>query len=481
MTTATGIRSEMPVPRKARMRGDWVRFFRGIHRVVAKRLAVAWILLSLAVGGVMTYLEMQKIDRLAFGLAMSASETFRTHVNKVDVDHADSLNEALKPLLTQNFAHIQVADTTGKIVAEAAAPDRAELLAGLSGPAAGPGGASSHRTVWRTGELLVQANVPLQDRDGTAIGNFFGAYQVDAATRQHARTDLVRNVSVVLLAMLVTAIALYPVIIGLNRGVLQLSAGLMRSNIELMEVLGSAIAKRDSDTDQHNYRVCLYSIRFAEALGLAEKEIRAVIAGSFLHDVGKIGISDAILLKPGKLTVEEFAVMKTHVQLGIDIVDKSGWLKGAREVIEFHHERFDGSGYMRGLQGESIPLAARLFAIVDVFDALTSRRPYKEPYPLDRAMHILAESRGSHFDSRLLDVFGKFAAELHAELAELSEQGLRERLHGLVTKYFFEGRDYWETNGCPAWLAEQCGKKDNRGSGPRLHTRNTGDDKEGTL
>ncbi len=233
----------------------------------------------------------------------------------------------------------------------------------------------------------------------------------------------------------------------------------MRSNIELMEVLGSAIAKRDSDTDLHNYRVCIYSIRFAEAIALSEEAIRAVVTGAFLHDVGKIGISDTILLKPGKLTSEEFEVMKTHVQLGMDIVARSSWLKDSRDVIEFHHERFDGSGYMRGLKGESIPLAARLFAIVDVFDALTSRRPYKEPFPVEQAMRILDENRGSHFDPRLLDVFGSFAVALYEEVDGLSENETRQMLHDLVTKYFFEGRDYWERSGCPAWLAEQCGKK----------------------
>ncbi|MDT3736803.1 MAG: HD domain-containing protein [Denitratisoma sp.] len=453
MTTAAEACAELPASRKAPARGGGRRFFRGIHRVVAKRLAIAWILLSLAVGGAATYLELRRIDDLATGLAIAASDAFRNHVNSVGIEHAESLNGAMQPLLKQNFAHVQVTDAAARVVAEAAAPDGAGLMDGLAG-------AGSHRTAWRAGELLVWVSVPLQYRDGTAIGGFRGVYRVDAATRRHARADLVRNVSVLLLAILATAIVLYPVIIGLNRGVLQLSAGLMRSNIELMEVLGSAIAKRDSDTDLHNYRVCLYSIRFAEALGLAEDDIRAIVAGAFLHDVGKIGISDTILLKPGKLTEAEFAVMKTHVQLGMDIVARSGWLRGAREVIEFHHERFDGSGYQKGLKGEAIPLAARIFAIVDVFDALTSRRPYKEPLPFDKAMDILAEGRGSHFDPRLFDVFADLAVGLHAELDGLAEQALRDRLHGLVTKYFFEGRDFWQQSGCPAWLAEQCAKRD---------------------
>lgn len=417
--------------------------FRGLHGLVAKRLLVAWILLSLAVGGAVTYLELRRIDELALGLAISASESLRAHITELGEQHADALKQALAPLLRQGYVHARVIDKSGKVVAEANTPDQAEWVTRLARPEHAPETFvnGSHRVSWSTSDLTVQVNLPLLDRSASTLGNFYGVYQVDAATRQHAQMELVRNVSVTLLAILVTSLALYPVIIGLNKGVLQLSANLMRSNIELMEVLGSAIAKRDSDTDLHNYRVCLYSIRFAESLGLSEKDIRTVITGAFLHDAGKIGISDNILLKPEKLTAEEFAAMKMHVRLGTEIVAKSAWLEDAREVIEFHHERFDGSGYLRGLKGESIPLAARLFAIVDVFDALTSRRPYKQAFPLEQAMTTLVGSRGSHFDPRLFDIFVKIGPALHAEIAELTETGLRKRLHDQVTKYFFEGKD----------------------------------------
>lgn len=461
MAPATLINLQAQGVSKEWVRGSGVRLFRGIHRVVVLHLAVAWIVLTLVVGGAVTYLEFQRVDRLVLGLAMSTSEEFRNHVGNIGPVHDANMQQKLQSLLKQNFVHVQVADMTGQTIAEATALERAELLVGFDAlsKTTGTGGDVSHRTGWRAGRLLIQVSAPLGNPDGTQIGNFHGTYLVDAEASRHARTDLIRNVSVVVLAILATAIALYPIIVGLNKGVLQLSTGLMRSNIDLMEVLGSAIAKRDSDTDLHNYRVCIYSIRFAEAIALSEEAIRAVVTGAFLHDVGKIGISDTILLKPGKLTSEEFEVMKTHVQFGMDIVARSSWLKDSRDVIEFHHERFDGSGYMRGLKGESIPLAARLFAIVDVFDALTSRRPYKEPFPVEQAMRILDENRGSHFDPRLLDVFGSFAVALHEEVDGLSENETRQMLHDLVTKYFFEGRDYWEKSGCPAWLAEQCGKK----------------------
>lgn len=393
----------------------------------------------------MAYLEFRKADEIAFGLAASAVDSLRQHVAKSGAPHVASLTAALEPLVEQGYLQARVVDGAGNVIATAAAAGQPEFFLDhlpewRSAPATFITG--NHRVLWRASELVVLVKIPLQDQSGRLVGNFNGAYRVDPATREHVRRDFVYNVTAVLLAVLAATFVLYPVILSLNKGVLQLSAELMRSNVELMEVLGSAIAKRDSDTDLHNYRVCLYSIRFAEALGLDGDTTRIVIAGAFLHDVGKIGISDAILLKPAKLTQEEIAVMKTHVQLGVDIVAKSSWLNGARDVIEYHHERFDGSGYQHGLQGESIPLAARLFAIVDVFDALTSSRPYKDAFPFDAAVRILAKGRGSHFDPDLLDVFHRIASELHGELAAVAEAELRSRLHQQVGKYFFNGRAY---------------------------------------
>lgn len=420
------------------------REFRGIRGQVAKRLAVAWVLLSLLVGGVMAYVEFRKADGIAFGLAVSVVDSLRQHMAQSGAPHVASLRAALEPLLQQGYLQARVVDDAGDVIAAAAAADQPELLGHL--PEWGKAPASfisgNHRILWRSGELVVLINMPLSDQSGRSVGHFHGAYRVDPETREHVRRDFVYNISAALAAILVTTFVLYPVIMSLNKGVLRLSAELMRSNVELMEVLGSAIAKRDSDTDLHNYRVCLYSIRFAEALGLDTDTIRVVIAGAFLHDVGKIGISDAILLKPAKLTDEEFLVMKTHVQLGVDIVAKSSWLNGARDVIEYHHERFDGSGYRQGLQGESIPLAARLFAIVDVFDALTSSRPYKDAYSLNEAIRILGQGRGRHFDPDLLSVFVDIVPELHGELAGLEEAALRSRLHQQVGKYFFNGHAF---------------------------------------
>ncbi len=175
-------------------------------------------------------------------------------------------------------------------------------------------------------------------------------------------------------------------------------------------------------------------------LGLPSEQICHLIAGAFLHDVGKIGIRDNILLKPAGLTEEEFEVMRTHVLLGVDIISKSKWLEGAREVVEFHHEKFDGSGYMQGLHGSEIPLNARIFTIVDVFDALTSRRPYKDPFSFAEAMKMMEPDSGKRFDPQLFRIFSEQAHILHQEIADASDALLELMLGNLVKKHFFSGK-----------------------------------------
>ena len=235
-----------------------------------------------------------------------------------------------------------------------------------------------------------------------------------------------------------TTLILYPIIITLVGRLSYLADVLLEANIETLQALGSAIAKRDRDTDIHNYRVTIYSVTLAESLGMRQENIRGLIKGAFLHDIGKIGIGDQILLKPGKLTKSEREIMKRHVNHGIDIIGRSEWLKDAIDVVGCHHEQFDGNGYPNGLSGEAIPINARIFAIVDVFDALTSRRPYKDSIPFEEAIKILAEGRGGHFDPSLLDSFNKIADSLHEKYSSCADKTLREKLESITRHYFAE-------------------------------------------
>ena len=171
--------------------------------------------------------------------------------------------------------------------------------------------------------------------------------------------------------------------------------------------LSRAAEFRDPETGAHILRMAHYSRLIAAGLGLDAQQQDIILEAAPMHDVGKLGTPDMILLKPGKLTPEEFAVMKQHATIGWEILNGSTApiLQVAAEIAHTHHEKFDGSGYPRGLSGEQIPLFGRIVAIADVFDALTSARPYKPAWEFDKAWTFIAENSGSHFDPACVAVF----------------------------------------------------------------------------
>ena len=172
-----------------------------------------------------------------------------------------------------------------------------------------------------------------------------------------------------------------------------------------LEALGSALATREVGTALLSRRVHASSIALARAHGLAEEAIDALGRGVLLHDIGKIGISDSILLKPGPLTSEEWAIMRNHPEFGRQILERIPFLRDAIPVVYHHHERWDGTGYPLGLAGSAIPLAARIFALADAFDAMTFDRPYSKAIPMEAARERIREAAGTHFDPDVVAIF----------------------------------------------------------------------------
>jgi HD-GYP domain-containing protein (c-di-GMP phosphodiesterase class II) len=165
-----------------------------------------------------------------------------------------------------------------------------------------------------------------------------------------------------------------------------------------VEALAAAIEAKDPYTRGHSKRVTQFSILLAERFGVSETDIRNLRYGATLHDIGKIGVSGRILNKPGRLTTEEFEVIKQHPTIGENIIGPVDFLQGARPIVRSHHERFDGTGYPDGLEEEAIPFLARLVGVVDFFDALTSDRPYRKAYSIEQTIHIIREGIGREFD-----------------------------------------------------------------------------------
>ncbi len=182
---------------------------------------------------------------------------------------------------------------------------------------------------------------------------------------------------------------------------------LRETRLDVVRRLGYAAECRDTDTGQHIVRMSRYCACLARAMGMSDEECDLVLATSPLHDIGKIAIADRILLKTGPLTPEEFAVMKTHTTIGAEILSggNSLFLKMAEEIARTHHEHWDGKGYPDGLKGDEIPLVGRICAVSDVFDALTSARPYKQAWSVDDAVKEIKKMSGKNFDPAVVDVF----------------------------------------------------------------------------
>ena len=182
---------------------------------------------------------------------------------------------------------------------------------------------------------------------------------------------------------------------------------LRRTRLQVIQRLGRASEYKDNETGTHILRMSHYSKIMALALGLSENAADNLLHAAPMHDIGKIGIPDSIMLKPGKLTDEEFAIMQKHPEIGAEILGESDsdLIELAKIVSLTHHEKWDGSGYPNGLKGEEIPLEGRIVAIADVFDALTSKRPYKEAWPVEKAVDLIQSQSGKHFDPNIVTLF----------------------------------------------------------------------------
>lgn len=416
-----------------------------IHRLLLKRLLASWFLISLAVGGTLYYFGIENIDdQLVRIVEAEAGKFTPDQLNSLNTAGSDtsSLWQTTDDFMLKDSVVVELYDQNGNKVLERVNPRFEAIEKGLKQftHVFPRDGSVSYARFTFDGQVVLQALVPIKSSNGVTAGFLEGVLIIEQATLDRLYQELFTTLLIALCTVLLTTLVLYPVIISLNRNVIKFTRDLLKGNIELMEVLGSAIAKRDSDTNIHNYRVSIYAVRLAEAIHLDQAQILKLITGAFLHDVGKIGISDNILLKPGKLTDDEFAVMKTHVDLGVDILTKSNWLQSARDVVEFHHEKFNGQGYMHGLKGEAIPINARIFAIADVFDALTSKRPYKEALPFAEAMAILHRDSGSHFDPHLLLAFAGIVERLFKEISAASDEEVEKKLQNLIEHYFFAGQ-----------------------------------------
>ncbi len=415
------------------------------NRRTAIRITAISVLLAVLASPLAWFVAREQAEEATVSLGMEESRRLLRHFDAVALNGPEAADKAAKAahaIAGGLFDIAELYDAEGHKLAVAMSADGTAVEARLPEHLSPAHRGASYESLRLDGDArwILRIFVPLQDvaRDGqTRISGYFeGVRVVPDWQREEIRSHALHAALLAGLASLLCGAVIYPVVVRLSADNQRKAREVLDSHISMMDALGRAIAKRDSDTGAHNYRVAWIATRIAERLGLQGHAMQALIAGSFLHDVGKIGIPDAILLKPGKLDDDEFDTMRSHVQQGEEIVTGIGWLEGAAAVVSGHHEKWNGAGYPRGLAGEAIPLAARIFAVADVFDALCSKRPYKAPLGFEAAMAILERDSGSHFDPAVMDAFRPIAREIFDRLADCDEDQARQLLDERVRLHF---------------------------------------------
>lgn len=422
-----------------------------VSRVLTWRAAIASGAVALVLGTFAYFLRPETPSSDVIAKELTVVEYLRNQLLTGMAGHGATINGLMTQLQVTEQARtnsllviVRVLSPAGQVLGEALGSDPMLVL---------PGRQLLDRSPTTTGELLgvEWSVVSLADRpclysrcrliggSGQADATLEAVFLLSPAAREHASREALGSAIRVGALSFVAMWVFYAVLLLFVRRLTVFAEVLLEANIELAKVLGGAIAKRDSDTDAHNFRVTIYAVRLGEAAHLSDFAIQALIKGAFLHDVGKVGIRDEVLLKPGKLDEGEFEHIKTHVQHGLDIVSRSPWLRDSLRVVANHHEWFDGTGYPMRVAGEVIPIEARVFAIVDVFDALTSKRPHKGPMSFDESIAVLTQGRGRHFDPVLLDTFVSIARPLFDRLSDCEDELLRNELKEIVETYFTRG------------------------------------------
>jgi len=429
-----------------------------VYQLVNKRLGLVLLLVLITIGTASYYLEQYRLLEDVQEITLKRAQQYVMKFGDLLIDQQavdkgyvqKSLEQFSKPNISFSegaFVSVLIRDTRGKIAAsflgnEFTTDRHIQVLKQATLPSKNNVIESTEKQIEIDSRKLILFSFPMTSVTNTSLGQAAILFLPSDGHLQQIQSNIWKTTLSAIVIVLITAFGLYPVIIRLTHQLSVLSTDLLIANLQTAQALGNAIAKRDSDTDAHNYRVTLYSVRLAEAIGLDTKKMQGLIKGAFLHDVGKIGTPDNILLKPGKLSDDEFSEMKNHVGHGIDIIKNSNWLQDAEDVVLHHHEKYSGNGYAvsgdKALTGKEIPLTARIFAIADVFDALTSRRPYKEPFDFETTMAEMEKNVGSHFDPELFNSFKIIAESLYDTLANREDELPKEMLKEIVQLYFFE-------------------------------------------
>ena len=415
-----------------------------IHALLIKRLAGVCLLTILLVIGATCYLEYSRLEQSLISAADREARLFVPLFLEQHNKHSAGERIVPSPEFYDSLAHtsfidVQLSTPDGSVFFEKSRANAAQIRQRFSDrdvrlvPGAEPVG------TWLLAEkrLYLMTILPLRGlQDDDLIGHLQGVYRSSLTDAKAIGWRFLLSCLIGAGAVVLCTVMMYPGLVFFHNRLIRSSSDLNLAANYLVKQLGSALAKSDVGDAGHSSRVLLYGIRLAERHKLPRAQIRSFIQGVFLHDIGMLDLEPAVLTKQGPLDKKERAQVQDHVKNGVAQLKRYRWLRDGLEVVRCHHEKYDGSGYPAGLSQDKIPQAARIFAIVDAFDALTSNRPYRQAQDLDRALTLLEQESGSHFDPVLLAPFIDMAPQLYSIVSKLEGKGLEKEVRGVLKKYF---------------------------------------------
>ncbi len=414
-----------------------------IHLRLIRRLAVVFILAALIITAGALFLEYKRLDETLLGFAEKESTVFTAlfaayHQNPEQQDPAALRFLTASGMERTSFLQVELFSSSREQVLFVSQPGGEDVWGryekkGISLPFSDQPEAVR---LFANKSIFLQTLLPIHDSNGSrTIGYFRGIYRVSLAEMQRLIQRTLWSAALGIGGVLLCTLLLYPGMVFLSNHLIRSTAELNRANGFLLRTLGSALAKGDAADIGHNHRVVIYAVRLAEQQGLERAQIRSLIHGCFLHDIGMLPVAIKVLQKEGGLAEDERALIVKHPGTGIGMIKKIRWLRSAEPVLGCHHENYDGSGYPAGLAHEKVPFIARIFTIADVFDALVSIRPGRNALPLPEAVRTLEQGSGTQFDPVLLSAFVEMAPQLYRALSEMEPKQLDRELDLVLKKY----------------------------------------------
>ena len=414
-----------------------------VHLRLIKRVAISSLVAAIIVLAAALFLEVGRIEQeLVSGAVKEGriySILYTTYLNKpVDENLKKLEGKAAEAAELTPYIYLDFLTSDKKTITHVAVPpgndaNQAFINKGITMI---PSDHISSSWIMSNKRVYLKISTPVKTpENGTVIGYISGIYRLTPADTKSAVYRIIMTCGIGLSAVMVCGFLCYLGFLLLNNSIIRSVGELNRANAFLLRKLATALAKSDVMDAGHGLRLLIYAISLAEKVSLPRSHMRSLILGGFLHDLEMVPISHAILSKPGTLTKDEYNAIKLHPKNGAESIQKIKWLNSAGPIIKSHHEKYDGSGYPAGIKQEKIPTAARIIAIADTFDALTSRRPYRVPLSPEDALVLMDRESGSHFDPVMLSAFGQIALELHTTVSGRNEKELTRRLDTLLKKY----------------------------------------------